>query len=56
MTDVPPLDLDAIEEKIHDAPPCELTPVALALVGEVRRLRAGLRELRKLLIEAVGEE
>lgn len=40
MTDAPPLDLDAIEERIHDLPPCDLTPVALALVAEIRRMRA----------------
>lgn len=40
MTDTP-LDLDAIEERIHDAPPCALTPVALALLAGVRRLREG---------------
>lgn len=38
--DTSPLDLDALESRIHALPPCELAGIALSLVTEVRRLRA----------------
>lgn len=50
------LDLDVIEQKIHDEPAGPLTGIAIALVAEVRRLRAGLNDVRQMLIEAGAEE